>query len=62
MVEPEPDEKPVGWTRVGVDGFQFGLGSTRARFLFLGVEPGQTLNPAQPARVAPLLGVRPETN
>lgn len=38
-VKPEPIEKPVDWARVGGDGLQLGLGSTRAWFYFSRIEP-----------------------
>lgn len=29
-VEPEPDKKPMGWVRFGIDRLKLGLGSTQA--------------------------------
>lgn len=51
-VKHEPGEKPVNWARVGIDGLQLGLESTRVQFM---VEPTQTFNMAQHVQVAPLI-------
>lgn len=56
-LEPEPDEKTVGWVRVRADGLlqRFGLNLSPI-FFFSWVEQGQTFNPGSSrARGAPYL-------